>query len=198
MTWGGSGQGSGVEEGGEGAGWGGGGGGGGDAGLECEAAGLDGHAEGTSHGHGAGGDGDGGVDEDCVGAEFHGLGRVAWGSDAGVDDDRHDGLLDDNAELVAGLEALMGADGGAEGHDGGRADLLEASCEDGVGVDVGKDGESLADETFGGGEGFDGIWEEVARVRVDLELDPSWQAGGGREASEAHGLVGIHGAAGVG
>ena len=150
------------------------------------------------HGDGVGGDGDGGVHQDGVGPEFHGLGGVAGRPDAGVDDDGDGGLLDDDAELVAGLEALVRPDGGAKGHDGGGADFLEALGEDGVGVDVGKDGEALADEAFGGGQGFDGVGKQVSGVGVDFELDPLGEARGGGEAREADGLVGVHGAAGVG
>ena len=66
------------------------------------AAGLDGELEGDGHSNWIAGDGDGGVDEHGVGTEFHGFGGVAGDAEPGIDDDGDDGLLDDDADLVAG------------------------------------------------------------------------------------------------
>ena len=175
-----------VEEGGEGAGGGGFGGGFGEADFIGGAAGFAGGFEGGGHAGGIGGDGDGGVDQDGVGAEFEGFGGVAGGADAGIDDDGDGGLGEDDFDLPTGRESLVGADGGAEGHDGGGADILQAAGEDGIGVDVGEDGEALIDEDFGGFEGLDGVGEEVAGVGVDFEFDPVGHARRNREAGEAH------------
>ena len=123
---------------------------------------------------------------------------MARGADAGVDDNGDGGLGEDDFDLAAGGDALMGADGGAEGHDGGCADVLEAAGEDGVGVDIWEDDETFVDEDFGGFEGFDGIWQEVAGVGMDFEFDPVGHAGGDGESGEADGFFGVHGAAGVG
>ena len=123
---------------------------------------------------------------------------MAGGADAGVDDDGDGGLGEDDFDLAAGGEALVGADGGAEGHDGGGADVLEAAGEDGVGVDVGEDDETFFDEDFGGFEGFDGVWQEIAGVGMDFEFDPVGHAGGDGESGEADGFFGVHGTAGVG
>ena len=122
---------------------------------------------------------------------------MAGDAEAGVDDDGDDGLLDDDADLVAGDEAAVRADGRAERHDGGGADFLEAFGEDGIGVDVREDGESFFDKDFSGLECFDGIGKEVGGIRVDFEFHPLRQACGGGEAGEADGLFGIHGPAGV-
>ena len=44
----------------------------------------------------------------------------------GIHDDRHGGLLDDDADLVAGGEASVRANGRTERHDGGGAGFLKA------------------------------------------------------------------------
>src|SRR6202521_2320584 len=48
------------------------------------------------------------VDQDCVGAKLHRERRVGRGAYAGVDDDRHARLLDDDPDLLEGLDALAG------------------------------------------------------------------------------------------
>src|SRR3989442_15661618 len=58
-----------------------------------------------------GGDRDRRVDKHGIGAEFHCFGRVAGRAETGVHDDRHRGLLDDNANLVTSLYAAVGTDG---------------------------------------------------------------------------------------
>ncbi len=120
------------------------------------------------------------------------------GSDTCVNDDGDGGLGDDDGDLISGGDAFVRADGCAEGHDGGAADILEAFGEDGVGVDVGEDGEAFLDEDFGGFEGFDGVGEEVGGIGVDFEFYPFREAGGVGESGEADGFLGVHGAAGVG
>ncbi len=101
--------------------------------------------------------------------------------------------------LVASvLEAAVGADGRAEGHDGGAADFLQAFGEDGVGINVGQDGKTFLNENFRGFEGFNGVGEQVAGVGMYFQFDPFGETGGDGEAGEADGFPGVHGAAGVG
>ncbi len=168
------------------------------AGFEGGAAGFDGGGEGAGHADRVGCDRDGGVYENGVGSHFHGGGGVGGLSDAGVDDHGNTRLLDDDFELGTGVEAAVAADGRAEWHDGGDADILEALSENGVGVDVGEDDEIFFDEDFGGFEGFNRVGEEVIRVGVDFEFYPIGEAGGPGEAGEADGFFGVHGAGGVG
>ena len=106
-------------------------------------------------------------------------------------------LPDDDFDLCAGLEAPVAADGRTQGHDGGCADILQATSQDGVGIDIGEHGEAFLHEDLRGGKGFDGIGQEVVGVGVDLQFDPHWQTGCGGEPCQAHGLVCVHCAAGV-
>ena len=124
-------------------------------------------------------------------------GGVARRADASVHNDWDGGLLDNDLDLGPGLEASVAADGRTERHHGRGADILQAAGENRVGVDVGKNNEALLHEDFGGGEGFDGIGQEVVGVGVDLEFHPFRKPGRGGEAGEADGLVGIHCATGV-
>src|SRR5580765_4461938 len=52
-------------------------------------------------------DRDGRVHEDRIGAHFHGFGSVAGRAKAGIDDDWNGRLLDNDANLVAGLDAAI-------------------------------------------------------------------------------------------
>ena len=171
---------------------------GGEAAFEGGAAGFDGHLEGIGHAVGIAGDGNGGVDEDGVSAHFHGFGGVTRSAEAGVDDDGDGSLFDDDADLVAGLDAAIGTDRRAEGHDGRDADVLEAFGKDGIGVDVRQDGELFFDEEFGGFKGFDRVGQEIAGVGMNFEFDPFGKARGSGEARKAHGFFCVSCATGVG
>ena len=126
----------------------------GEADLERFAAGLDGGLEGARHAGGVTRHGDRGVHEHGVGPHLHRLGGLRGGAEAGVHDDGDAGLFEDDLDLGAGLDPAVGADGRAEGHDGGAARILQAQGEHGVGIDVGEDGEALLHEDLGSGEGF--------------------------------------------
>ena len=69
------------------------------------ASGFDCGFESKSHARWVIGDGDGGIHEHGVGAHFHRLSGVAWRADAGVDHDWDGGLFDDDANLIASLDA---------------------------------------------------------------------------------------------
>ena len=154
--------------------------------------------EGEGHAGGIAGSGKGGIDEDAIRSKFQRSSSMRGGTEACVDDDGDSGLLDDYFQLAARFEAPVGTNGGAEGHDGGRADFLKAFGKDGVGIDVGEDGEAFLDEDFSGGKRFNGVGKEIAGIGMDFEFDPFGQSGGGGEAGEANGFPGVHGAAGVG
>ena len=161
-------------------------------------SGLNSLAEGSCHEDGVFGLGNGGVDENGVGAHFQGLGGFGRDAKAGVDDDGDAGLLDDDADFLGGVDALAGADGGAEGHDRCAANLLKLIGEDGVGVDVGEDDESVIDKLLGGLEGLGGIGKEIFRVRYDLQLDPVGAGDGASELGDEEGLFHSLAASGVG
>lgn len=118
-------------------------------------------------------------------------------TDASVNDDWDGGLGDDDFDLFAGGKAFVGTDGCSEGHDCGAADFLEAFGKDRVCIDVGEDCEAFFHEGFSCFECFDGIRQQVGRIRVDLEFDPLREAGGVGEFRESDGFFGVHCAAGV-
>ena len=123
---------------------------------------------------------------------------MARGSDPGIDHDRNLGLLDNDRDLSPRLQPPVTADGRSEGHHGGDPDALQTLGQNGVRVDVGKDGESLRDKDLRGLESFDGIRKKMTGVWMDLELDPLGKAGGGGQTGESHGLLRGVGPAGVG
>src|SRR5438067_1490145 len=77
--------------------------------FERGASGFDGHLECHRHPGRVTGNRDGGVHERGVGAHFHRFRAVTGRAQSGIDDDRHGGLLDDDANLVARLNAAIGA-----------------------------------------------------------------------------------------
>ena len=117
---------------------------------------------------------------------------MAWRADAGVDHDRDGGLLDDDANLIASLDAPIGSNGSAERHDCGRADVLQPLGQHRVGVDVRQYGEALGNKCLGGIESLNRIRQQVARIRMNLEFDPLGETGGSGEFGQPHGFVGVH------
>ena len=116
------------------------------AGEEGFAAGFGAFAHGRRHEDGVGGAGDGGVEKDGVEAHLHGEGGVGGGAQAGVDDEGDLGNeLAEHAQGVGVADAEAGADGGAEGHDGGGTDVDEALGKDNVVSGVRENGEAFLD-----------------------------------------------------
>lgn len=107
------------------------------------------------------------------------MASAAWlgAPNPGIDNDRDRRLLDDDANLVAGLETAVGADGRSQGHDRGGSGFLKSFGQNGIGIDIGEHHETFLHQLLGGLEGFDGIGKEVARIGMDLEFDPLGKAG---------------------
>ena len=159
---------------------------------------LDGPAKGLRHPDGITGHGDGGVDQHGIGTELDRLGGMTRRADSCINDDGDGGLFDDDRDLGAGLEAAIAPDRRAEGHDGRRAGFLKPLGQHGVGIDVGKDGESLRGEDLGRLERLDRIGKKIAGIGMDLEFHPLGESGGDGETGQADGLLGGVGSAGVG
>ena len=79
-------------------------------------------------------------------------------------------LLDDHPDFFGGVDALAGADGGPQGHDGGAARFFQFLGQHGVGVDVGKHGEPVFDQQTGGFQGCRAVGEQVLGVGDYLEF----------------------------
>lgn len=167
------------------------------AGFVSFAPGLDGEAEGTGHAARIFCDGDGSINEHGIRAKLHGFRSVARCADPGINDDGDGGLFDDDAELIARGETLVRPDRRAQRHYGGRSGFLEALCEDGIRIDVGKHGETFFHKDFRGFQRLDRIGKQVSGVRMDFEFHPFWQTRGGGEPGEAHGFFRIHRTAGI-
>src|SRR5262245_54589205 len=81
------------------------------AGFVCKPTRLHSHLK--SHGYSVwvAGDGNGRIHEHSVRAHFHGFCRVAGCAQPSIYDYRHGGLFDDDANLIARLDAAVRADG---------------------------------------------------------------------------------------
>ena len=123
---------------------------------------------------------------------------MAGRAEAGINHDRHGGLLDDDANLIACLKAAIRANRRAEWHHRGGADVLQTFGQYRVGIDVRQHNKAFLHELIRGFERFDRVGQQVTRVRMDLQLHPVRQSGSARQSRESHGFLGVHCAAGVG
>ena len=114
------------------------------------------------------------------------------------DDDRNAGSPDDDLEVVGVADALTGADGRGQRHDGSTAGVFELATDDGVVRAVGQDGEALFDEHLGRGDGLFVVGEEGLFVADDLELDDVGDAELTGQTQGTDGVVSRVAARGVG
>jgi hypothetical protein len=86
--------------------------------------------------------------------------RVPWpprrrgGADAGVDQDRHLGVLDDGEDVERVADAEPGADGRGQRHHGAAADVFQLLGDDRVVVGVDHHVEAVGDQHLGGLDGL--------------------------------------------
>ena len=78
-----------------------------------------------------------------------------------------------------------------------RSDILQSFRQNRIGVDVGQHGETFLHEHFRRRQRFDRIGQQIARIGMNLELDPVRQSGGDGEPREAHRIGGVARAARV-
>src|SRR5205823_8322185 len=138
------------------------------------------------------------INQDRIGAHLHRFSRVTWHVEPRVHDYRHGGLLDNDFNLQARLDSPVAADRRTERHYGGGADVLQSFREYRVGIDIGKNRESFFHQNFRSSEGLHRIRQQITRVRVNLELDPFWQARARGQPREAHRFVRVARTARVG
>ena len=98
------------------------------------------------------------------------LGRLAWRAEAGVDDDRHGRLFDDDFDLRARFDAAVAADRRTERHHGRGAHILQTLRQNRVGIDVWQHGEAFLHEDLRRGERFNRVGQEISRVRMNLRV----------------------------
>ena len=120
-----------------------------------------------------GGGGDRRIHQHRVCAHLHRGGGVRGHPEAGVDDDGHGGLFDDDRDRRFHPQASARDDRRGERHEaGGNADLFKALRQNGVGVHVRQHRETFGDELFARFERVYRVGHEEARVGDDLDLDP--------------------------
>ena len=137
-----------------------------------EPAGEHGVAHRGGHRHRVLGAGDGAGQQHGVAAQLHGQGGLGGGADPGVEHHGHGRPGGDELDVVRVEDAQPGADGGAQGHHRGRAQILEAACDGRVVGGVGEDLEAAGHELLGGVEELHDVGQQRVLVRDDLELDP--------------------------
>ena len=135
-------------------------------------SGLDAELEGLAHAGGIDCLCDCGIDEDSFRANFHGLRCFGRDSKSGVHDHGDRRLFDDDHDLLEGEDALSRPDGRTQWHDRRAADVLQTHRENGVGVDVGKDDETVVDEYLCRFIRADGVGEEPLALGNDLQFHP--------------------------
>ena len=111
---------------------------------------------------------------------FNRLRSMGRQPEPGVDDDRHIGIFNDDFEHGFRPDALSASDLCAERHDRMNSDILQAFRKHGVRIDVGQDNESFFDEDFRRFESFNGVGQQMNRVRMDFQFDPLEEIRNGR------------------
>jgi hypothetical protein len=122
---------------------------------------------------------------------------VTWCAQSRINDHRHGGLFNDNLDLQTRFDPAIAADRRAERHHSCRTDVLQPFCQHRIGVDVRKNRESFFHQKFRRRQRLNRIWKQIARVGVNLELDPFRQACARRQPRQPHSLICIACAAGV-
>ena len=137
------------------------------------AAGYDRVLHGFCHQHRILGSGNPCVHEDGVSTQFHGDCGVRGSAHARVNDDWKAGdKFAQNADAGLILDFHAAADGSAERHDGGRASIYQAFCEDDIVRRVGKDREALLHQDASCLKRGLNVGIERGLVADDLEFDP--------------------------
>ena len=98
--------------------------------------------------------------------------RVAGRADAGVQDDRHPGRLDDQLDVVRVADAQARADRRAQRHHRRAARLLQPAGQHRVVGGVGQHREPVGDQLLGRGQQLERVGQQGPLVGDDLELDP--------------------------
>src|SRR5436190_23166471 len=97
---------------------------------------------------------------------------MTWRTEPSIDHDRHGGLFYDDLDLQTCFDSPIAADRRTERHYRGRADVLQSFRQNGIGIDVGQHCESFFHKNFRSRQCLNRIWKQIARVRMNLELDP--------------------------
>ena len=161
-------------------------------------AGLDGLAEGGGHQGQVPGGGQGGVGHNGRRPHLHGLAGLGGPADARVHDDGQVDLVDENLDEVPGGQALVGADGGRQGHHRRGAGVHQVPGRVQIRVHVGQDDEALLGQGLRGPDGLVVVRQQVFGVVHDLDLHEVAAAQLPGQAGDAHRLVGVPGPGGVG
>ena len=140
-------------------------------GKESLAPGLDRLLHRARHQHRLAGSGDRSVHQHAIAAQLHRNGGVRGRAHAGIDQHRHLGVVDDQAQIPRVEDAHAGANQGGQRHHRHTADVFQHPGLDGVVGAVHHDLEALLDQSFGRFQGLGHVREQVARVAQDLELD---------------------------
>ena len=135
-------------------------------------AGLDRQAHRPRHPGGVLGARDRAGQQHAVAARLHRERGVRGGADAGVEDHRHAGLLDDQAQVVRVVDPHAAADRRAERHHRRAAGVLEPARQDRVVVGVGEHDEAVGHQLLGGRQQLGGVGQQRLVVADHLELHP--------------------------
>ena len=102
----------------------------------------------SGHAIGVRRDGDRRVHQHCIRAQFHRLSRMTRRTNARIHHHRHCGLLNDDADLVARLDAPVGPDRRAQRHHRCTTHFLQALRQDRIGIDIGQNRKTLLSPKF--------------------------------------------------
>ena len=142
--------------------------------------------------------GDRGVCHDRGRAHFHGFAGLRGAADACVHDDGQVDLVDQDLDEFPCRQALVRTDRRTEWHDARRARAGQVAGNIQIRVHVRHDDKALFGEDFGRAYGFLIVGQQVFAVAHDLDFDKVAAATFARQARDAHGLLRVARARGIG
>ena len=162
------------------------------------ATGDNGLTEGIGHLNWIASNGNGGVYQHAVGSHLHSLGGMAWGTDTGIDNYGHRGLIDDYLQKVLHSQAFVSAYWSGQRHNGGCTGLFKVLTQSWVGLTIRQHHKTQLYKLLGSLECLYRIGQQIARIWMNLEFKPVGAKSLASHLGCKHSLFGIANARCVG
>ena len=110
------------------------------------------------------------VHQDTIAPQLHGNRRIGSSSYTGIDDDRHLGVIDNQAQIPRIQDAHAGTDQRGERHHRDATNIFEHPGLDRVVRAVDHDMEAIFDQRFRRLQGFRHIGKQAGRIAQNFQL----------------------------
>ena len=129
---------------------------------------------------------------------FHGIASLTRAADAGVDNNRHVRVGDDDLDEITHAQAHVGTNQRAERHNCGSTGFFKLTGCDWIREHIGHDHEAFLGQHFSGTDGFSVVRQEVFGLVFDFDFDEVGVADFACQSCNTHGFLSVTRAGGVG